>query len=1539
MDSKQKKALYESRELDRRNPVAGEDVPGNYYEWPHVGWWKSKEEIARKMSPTQLHYARLDCDKAARANPKGDQESKYRDEGSIYAQEMGRRGPQAEAIAARSTLVEGSYSGKPTVEPKVGMKVGATDGPGQFPGDGGTGIIVGKQDSEWGPSWIVKMDDGRREFISGNELKTDHNAHQGIGWYSMDDVAKSKAAYLKSKGYKGESATDKESYTLESPRLHFNWGFHDAASDVKSKRPKRQVGKGNPPSKPGPYPLNPADPAYAAGYMAGWDTASAGKPTDSSDAAWQGWKGKNETTLRGRDINSLDMNLVMSDIGARLDQGPATFDELLKTMEKGYQNSPEALRHILDVLVKGAKLKLSGGKYAKNESKLSEGDIIQFPGTKKPEEHKWPSKEDLKKRYNLLGKVMKIKGGRRRYVVVHAHVFGHNLEYARYTLTALSGSDKGSQPSNDGPDNIGQHFEIDSDQTIVFSGVEKLRRERDYLHGVGRPEEYPPSHPEAPGATLVAAKASYTVAEGKESGSCSNCGDHLTPGTKNCDSCGEKAPMAVSEDAVKESADKLINRLLLKENRIDLNEGPMYMIGAKGLEPMGDEKVNILPKREYWLGDSSSPDHIVVTAVDNKWITFMRFPYHITQRIQYEIGKSMIDHGSRTHLASYSKYMSPIDKSSLEDLLRGGKGREVDPGDFKRIEVKVKFIGTKADDPRGDSSGWYAAEEYGGVGGETLPDKSEILSIHTSVSGFKQIQKDKRFKVVGNQTESTLKEYLSGADFKIGDRVKLDPDWASRNTGGHSWVAFVHGKIVGLPTEFGNVLEVDWDTAALSPLEKAKFRDAIGSEVVLGAVVKESKEKFQIYVNGRYRYFDSLEAAKKVADEIFDKTGNIVGIEAVSEAQKESKSGYNPGGPIGYMAPHMDTSGPKVDWVLVHVGGKLDGQPAKESSPWKAKMSEKEGANENLEFHRKGIRLVWKPVIDPRTGKKFEYESIALSPAKKEATEGETLTKDNVRVGLRIVSKDNPDWGTKIVRKDRNGWYWEHEDGRGAAMLDTAEFKFWKLAEALKAHGDNVPYTIKFSVGGREQSWTRYNSKGMEAALADAKDAIAKEFPGKEVRQLRIEPASVGEAKVTEGSTRTFTYRVEYTTASPTVHQTPAGWKPKVAEGGGKPTAANLARHVEHLNKSFEPGGVNAHVADRFGFAAKIVAARIVRQADNEIMATWVMSKTESKITEEAAAQFAVYFYDQAADPSMTTFGHLICTEFAGTLAHAKVLADKYAEKGATGASVRDTKDAWKRQYAAGSVHESKEPIMEPGFVKTPADEEKWQKAKTAAKKSSPDNMYALANSIFHKMKGEASVAEAKLNEFKCTTCGGDTLRVPTQEYPKVQCVNCLNQGAFKKAGFKEPPQPPSPSKKTEKAEESWKVTFKMPGRPASMGTDTSEKTVGSRAEAQKAVDEFKQRWKDRPESTATIYQWVDGKWVADGKNESKISEAQDAAAAWAKSELSQKYPDSIRFKDAFMKGWNSGDPKKIPQPYRASAPDLNAFALGARSRQASSGE
>lgn len=87
------------------------------------------------------------------------------------------------------------------------------------------------------------------------------------------------------------------------------------------------------------------------------------------------------------------------------------------------------------------------------------------------------------------------------------------------------------------------------------------------------------------------------------------------------------------------------------------------------------------------------------------------------------------------------------------------------------------------------------------------------------------------------------------------------------------------------------------------------------------------------------------------------------------------------------------------------------------------------------------------------------------------------------------------------------------------------------------------------------------------------------------------------------GRSTTPAYRVEFETAAP-IALTPMAWRVRddgLAKGFGKPTDANLATFVEDLNASFDPGGVNEHV----GQDAKATGARIVRQRDDQVVATW----------------------------------------------------------------------------------------------------------------------------------------------------------------------------------------------------------------------------------------------------------------------------------------------------------------------------------------------
>jgi hypothetical protein len=62
--------------------------------------------------------------------------------------------------------------------------------------------------------------------------------------------------------------------TLKSPRVRFNWGYHDGASDYARKRPRKWLHG------------HPHDKVYGQGYDYGYEDAMEGTYSESSDAAW-----------------------------------------------------------------------------------------------------------------------------------------------------------------------------------------------------------------------------------------------------------------------------------------------------------------------------------------------------------------------------------------------------------------------------------------------------------------------------------------------------------------------------------------------------------------------------------------------------------------------------------------------------------------------------------------------------------------------------------------------------------------------------------------------------------------------------------------------------------------------------------------------------------------------------------------------------------------------------------------------------------------------------------------------------------------------------------------------------------------------------------------------------------------------------------------------------------------------------------------------------------------------------------------------------
>lgn len=74
--------------------------------------------------------------------------------------------------------------------------------------------------------------------------------------------------------------------SLDETRVRFNWGYHDAKHDHTSKRTR--------PDGLGKYTIleNHFDPAYAEGWLRGWQDCENGAHSNSSESAWESAKHK-----------------------------------------------------------------------------------------------------------------------------------------------------------------------------------------------------------------------------------------------------------------------------------------------------------------------------------------------------------------------------------------------------------------------------------------------------------------------------------------------------------------------------------------------------------------------------------------------------------------------------------------------------------------------------------------------------------------------------------------------------------------------------------------------------------------------------------------------------------------------------------------------------------------------------------------------------------------------------------------------------------------------------------------------------------------------------------------------------------------------------------------------------------------------------------------------------------------------------------------------------------------------------------------------
>ena len=155
--------------------------------------------------------------------------------------------------------------------------------------------------------------------------------------------------------------------------------------------------------------------------------------------------------------------------------------------------------------------------------------------------------------------------------------------------------------------------------------------------------------------------------------------------------------------------------------KIGIHEGPTYKIGAGGLEPLSGEEIQIVPGGTYHLGASSSPDHIIVTKVDDRFITYRKYPYEKDLRIEKNIGADLIKTGIQNWLKSGYQTYQPKTAKIYKQVLAGGKPKIEKLSDYKFYDVTIQG------EPGVDVYG--AAKEWGLVGGYNDKDNTAVSTI------------------------------------------------------------------------------------------------------------------------------------------------------------------------------------------------------------------------------------------------------------------------------------------------------------------------------------------------------------------------------------------------------------------------------------------------------------------------------------------------------------------------------------------------------------------------------------------------------------------------------------------------------------------------------------------------------------------------------------------------------------------------------------------------------------------------------------------
>lgn len=165
-----------------------------------------------------------------------------------------------------------------------------------------------------------------------------------------------------------------------------------------------------------------------------------------------------------------------------------------------------------------------------------------------------------------------------------------------------------------------------------------------------------------------------------------------------------------------------------------------YVLGPGGLEETSSG-ITLQKGSMYALGASSSPQLVILTEANDSKVKYLMYPFDgSAQTMEAWIAKDLLTKGTRTWLKTYGKYHPKL-RSSMESLLKGGRGKVENLNDWKQITVQVVSAEPGKDE-------WRTAELYGNVGGLNSDEHGEIYEIETFQKELSEIKKDKRLKVL-----------------------------------------------------------------------------------------------------------------------------------------------------------------------------------------------------------------------------------------------------------------------------------------------------------------------------------------------------------------------------------------------------------------------------------------------------------------------------------------------------------------------------------------------------------------------------------------------------------------------------------------------------------------------------------------------------------------------------------------------------------------------------------------------------------------------